>query len=271
MKNKLASLLAMLALVLIISSCGSDTTTTDPASTDMFPNTIGNYWVNEDYDLDTLGNIDAKSMSFDSTIVSGSMQLNGKLATELSSFTIGTKDTAQKTYLAKGTNNLYISADMINGVVGMFAAFISVDPTKMYLDEKWLLIADQSQSTWNVATKNFSNIPFTYNGTINGVMSGNTIVTGKKGTTLNVTIQGKSYTAQEYIMESNLTSNLTITIPAGTIKIKNTQHFWIAPGVGLVKQMVETTLVNLDITLAQIKQTQKFPGYQSTCVRFKLK
>ncbi len=269
MKNKITSLFAFFALVVLISSCSDNSTTTpDTTTTDMFPNTIGNYWINENYSLDTLGAIDMTSKSTDSTIVTGSMQLNGKLATELTTIA---KDTTTKNYISKGTNQLFSGADMINGLVGAFTAYISVDPNKLYLDEKWLLVADQSQTSWAIATKNFTNIPFSYNTTMNGTMSGTTVVTGKKGTTLKMTIQGKEYTAQEYIMESNLNSNLSIIIPIGTIKIQNTQHFWLVPGVGLVKQQVDNIVIDMDIPSAKIKQTQKFAGGVSNCIRFKLK
>lgn len=270
MKNKLASLLAMLALVLIISSCGSDTPATPVESTDVFPNMVGNYWINENYSLDTLGVVDTKSLTIDSTIVTGSVLMNGKQATEMTSYTIGSKDTASKAYIAKEGNTVFMDAMSINELASAFSGFVEVDATKLYLDEKWLLIVDPSKTSWTSATKNFTNIPFKYS-TFAGTMSGTNIVTGRKGGTESITLQGKTSTAQEYIMESNIVSNLSIIIPAGTVKVKFVNHIWIVNGIGMVKQSTENIIIDMDVSLAGIKQIQKIPGGKATCIRYKIK
>ncbi len=239
----------------------------------MYPNTIGSYWINQNYSIDTLGNINTKSLTTDSTIVTGMKQLDGKLATEFSSISSAT---TTKSYNAKEANKVFISADGINSLLNIFSTVISVDPSKITLDEKWLMIADQSQSSWKVANKTFSKVPFTF-ATNKGTFSGTTLVNSKKGNTQNFDIQGTSYSAQEYVVESNITINLSVVIdplpiplPAGTIKITNVQHYWFANGVGLVKTQTDNTIMDINITLANLKQKQNIPGNVKNCIRFNL-
>ena len=72
-------------------------------------------------------------------------------------------------------------------------------------------------------------------------------------------------------MESNIVSNLSIIIPAGTVKVKFVNHIWIVNGIGMVKQSTENIIIDMDISLAGIKQIQKIPGGKANCIRYKLK
>lgn len=254
---KFKFILSFAAMVVVLWSC-KDNTTNPPASTkNYYPMTVGNYWVYQDYETDSLGNIIQNKMSIDSTYISGQTTKLGKQAYV---FVTTTNDTApSENYFYKDAAKLYT-----------FSNFINSDATSNFfnISDRWVLLADDNGSQWTVFDTTVTNLPLDFGGnTVN--MSGRLTFSGQKGGMTTV-IWGKnkdkSLQAQEFITNVKFTGTVTVLVPFN-ITMTSAIHTYYADNIGPVKTKMDPFKISTDLPIG----SQTMGGYETFMINYNVK
>ena len=157
MKNIKFNLLSLMALAgLLLFGC-SDNNSTTPTPTDnpddFFKMEVGNYWVYQVDQTDTSANVIPNKTSYDSTVITSSLQFQGKLALKSRHFITdeNNEKLEEDVYYSVENSKFYLWADNIGN-----------EQLKLPFDN-WLLIADFDATTWTIFDSTVSvNIPVSY-------------------------------------------------------------------------------------------------------------
>ncbi len=270
-------------------SCSSDSTSPDnnggnnnTNTKNYTPFTKGSAWVYDDVALDTLtGERIPASLAQETDSITAVGTVAGRAdAYTLQTFRAGiSMDT---TIMAKTTNTFdqYIETPLVSNFTQTQAEWRSiVDFTK---DNFAVLNTDLTNIT--LIETELQGFPVTVKA------SGKLTITTKKGTPANVTVDGKSVTAQEYIVETSIDGKLSgvvsvagnpIALPANffnPFKATIIARYWFADNIGIVKYKEEpysvgaswngTNLFGIDVPSGS--QVQKILGRERTLVRYTL-
>lgn len=270
-------------------SCSSDSTSPNTDNNNggnntntknYLPFSKGSAWVYDDVALDSLtGERIPASLAQETDSITAVGTVGGRAdAYTLQTFRAGLS--TDTNIMAKTTNTFdqYIETPLVSN-------FTQTQP-------EWRSFVDFTKDNFTVLNTDLANItlietelqgfPVTVKAT------GKLIITTKKGTPATVTVDGKSVTAQEYIVETSVDGTLsggvsvagnTIALPANffnPFKATIIARYWFAENIGIVKYKEEpysvgaswngTNLFGINVPAGS--QIQKFLGRERTLVRY---
>lgn len=176
--------IAVLTLLLFAGLTGCDDNSTGPddtggSSTSYYPMNTGNWWKYRSVETDSTGSEKAGTESYDSTVVAGQVQIGGRTAWVVLTYTENEPE-ADTSYMYTDQSGvwLYFGGDSLLGV-------------SLTMPSQWVKFADFSQSQWTILELNLSDT-VEYQG-------GKIIFKHAKATGYNegketITVQGQQYT-----------------------------------------------------------------------------
>jgi len=240
MKNIKLNILSLIALAgFLLFSCSDNNSTTptlndDPK--DFYKMELGNYWVYQIDQTDTSANTMPNTTSYDSTVITSSLQYQGK--------------TALKTrHYYTDENNENMEEDV----------YYSVEDSKFYLwaDDygneqlkvpfgSWLLIADFDGTTWTLLDSTIT-LNLQLDSNISGVLNAEIKLTGSKGNKQQISIKNQNHEAQ--VFNQTLTVKGTLSLGIIPLPIDETMiiKYYFVKGIGLSR--VEQNALGIAIPL----------------------
>ncbi len=218
---RFAMAIAIPFAALWLASCKSGTTSPEqPAK--LMPLAEGNYWVYDEYELDSNYQRTGKK-AYDSLYVGASMQLGGRTAYPVISYYEGdtvSQDTLYYSVDADGTLWQYMSL----GGDFQGAELPTIPP-------RWVKITTGGNETsWTILD---STLSITYQGMpFNLTMK----VTGAKAGTESITLNGKTYTAQRF------SQTITANVAGGFASFTGADTSAYIAGIGRAKSRSSTTI-----------------------------
>lgn len=271
MKKVLYTFLFVASLA-IFASCSSDNSTNPTTTGKPLPLSQGNYWVYENYTLDSTNNRVASSMTIDSTYITQTFiedVLTNKGVTVYESETknSGTQIKTTTRYYSND-NGIYQKFTSIPGFPSDLFGLKIGDMINigwiLYVDLKnanWVSFPEQSISIDSINIPNAGNI----NLTLKYSMS------GSKGTTKQFTINGKTYTGQGYNTNIIITGTVKLLdipilppVPISEINVPTTLYY--VDGIGLVYSKSSSFKVSISTFF-----NQTFEGTERNLIRFNVK
>lgn len=231
------------------AACKSGTTNPSTTTPDYMPMSEGNYWVYERYQLDSTGNRTGNA-AYDSSVVGAAIQLGGRTATPIYTYSSdGGSDTTYYSKDAEGNLWMYFTVD-----IGDIASGVANVPS---IPARWVkVVSVGTESSWTVLDTTITNVqveglPTPINVTVK--------VTISKAGTESITVGGKTYTAQKFTWNTQLTPSLPI------FTANYTATDWAVSGVGYAKH---TDRIELAVPLIGMNIVN---GNESTLIRFLVK
>ncbi len=266
MLNKALISLTLISL-LFLFSCSDDNTTNPTNEQNFFPLTINNFWVYENYQLDSLGNKILSTKALDSMIIykketEDVLTLKNVQISVAKHFYTDKDDEEQKLYYSKDA--LYQKFDQIPGLgAELFGVKISE-----YIPLSWVMLVDFKNTNWTIIPQGnvkISDQTIPAAGKVD--LDLNYTLVGNKGGTKQFTINGKQYTANEYKLSFKLSGNVILKdlfgakVPISEITFPTSMYF--VDGIG----MIYTKTEGVNINIAGVVN-QRVDGNESTLVRF---
>ena len=257
MKYKKTFLLVlMLSSMLLLYSCSETTSTNDVKN--YFPNVVGNYWVYESFELDSLGNKNLATRSIDSTIITGTQNLFGKNSSIYTTYIDGGNSSDKNYYTENGK---------------LYSTIANVMPPQMPIPidytDAWVIIADPDSTNWSIFSQTLTNVDMPLpGGGGTGKLNGDFTIKVEKGLkqTIN-TGEGQtiSVMAQEYKILYSFNGTITVggfPIPLQLI-FTVTNHKWYGENIGLVLDRVDPTTIQVSVLY-----TYSIKGSESDMLRY---
>ncbi|PKL84759.1 MAG: hypothetical protein CVV22_11265 [Ignavibacteriae bacterium HGW-Ignavibacteriae-1] len=216
-------------------SCSDDETPNTNTDAEYYPMTTGSYWVYESKELDGEGKVTATTT--DSVAISKTTTKLGKECFEFKNYEGDDHD--GNTYQYKTETELYTLIDVI-----------LPDPEELplpYIDEQWVKIADENQSSWAIFELALNDFEIEIEG-VKGKLTGTLKITGRKGGMVSLSgIMGQSYNTQEFTIENHIVGTFKEASVGltGTIDEKINVRYYYADNVGLVKYRSEPLLAKI--------------------------
>ncbi|MDX9791471.1 MAG: hypothetical protein WC313_10795 [Candidatus Kapaibacterium sp.] len=242
MKQIISLFLLATAGLYLLSSCSEEKSTT-PSDRNLFPETNGSYWI---YNSTYVEDGEDKTET-DSTVAVGKETIKSQSATKFAVYVEGQE--VETYYRYSNDSKLYaLPSELLSQDI------VAIIPSDLLPDE-WVVVADDKADNWEMFQFNVENIPLEFSG-VSAVLNGQLKVTGIKGGSTSLTIDGSTVNAQEFTTKINYTgqinySGMNIDLPFEII----TKHYF-ADGIGLVK--TETPKQEISVNLMG---TQKITLY----------
>ncbi len=248
----------------LLSSCSDDTTTNPTDNANYFPSKSGNFWV---YESVTKNDQDQDVKTVDSTVSTGVETKLSKQASVYKNFVDGQSTT---------TSYDYVDNQKLFQLIAGFLPDQSTlgFPLPLEVPDAWALMADMNATAgWDIATIPLTDLQIDLPGT--GpikIKSGNIKFTGLKGGKSDVTAAGKTFSAQEFTINSIFTSVISITYNGFPIDVNlnftiTTKRYY-ADKVGLVKSTALPTTISAKALGTVEVFKREFKGSTSTLLRY---
>lgn len=263
---KKLNLLILFALTVLFISCSDDSTS--PSKPDYYPLNAGNYWIYEQYQLDSNGNKVIATKSTDSAIVIGTqtenvLTFNGVTTYKTQhNYSIGSQG-EQRNYATEDA--IYQYFDQIPGFgFNLFGLKLSD-----FIPVNWVKMIDFKNASWVILTPDTVELPQMNLQGQNVKLSLIFSMTGNKGMTKTFTVDSKSINTQDYVLSFNVSGSITLLdlggmkLPINMITVPT--HFYLADGIGLVSTKTET----VKFSIASIIN-QTLTGSESTLTKYKI-
>lgn len=226
MKKKLL-IFALLALL----SCSDDNETNSPTKGALQPTSLNSYWIFDTYDIDS-NNVEKKTTTYDSVVITGQKNILDKLATI---FTLYTKNISNgqitsnsEYYIYEENQKVYMHSSRFSQAFGNF----SVLPISF--KEQWVKVADINDEDWKAYEDDIPETAFMGLGTF----SGKFLITGENKGKKEFSIYNKKYSAYEFYLNVSFNGNLKLQqspIPIN-LNIEQKVYLQFVNGIGLVMQ-----------------------------------
>lgn len=241
-------LLACFSMFFVACSDDDNSTNTTPSNNSLLSLKVGNYWIYDSWDLDNNNQKKTSSYTSDSLYVVKDTTLYNYPAYKCIRNSNGLSSVE---FFRVDGGKVYTSEKIFTDLLSRYN--LPIDVSQFALEQKWYVLADNNAtSEWQIAQTTLSNLQFSgvnINATIN--------IKGKKGATGSVTLNGKNYTTQDFILTYSINAGLaTVTI----LNFSNDFHYTFIEGVGLYQ-------INSDYSTAL---TTQIPGYLSVLNHYKL-
>ena len=259
---KSATLCALIVTLSLIVGCSDTTTTPDTSTTDIMPLKAGNYFVYNNYRLDSLTGIkDNNSLRVDSIVIGMSTSHVGKSCYSFDTYIAGVKTATD--YFAKESKSIWSFSSLLPAGISTSGVLETILPQ----GNKWMKIADYASikdSTWAMYDTTLTNliipgIPIP----VNAVIS----MKGKRTADETITIGTTTYT-NAHKFEVILSPNATLsgfTIPIGTVK----KYMWIADNIGIIKE--EFPPIDIQVNVPGVPATRfRSDGFVKELKTYKL-
>jgi len=237
---KFLLLALMAASMLMLTNCSEDDDNPNNNNDDenYYPMKVGNYWIYENNDLDIDGNYVPDTFTMDSIVITSIDEQFGKSCFKHASYTkigeTGDWEYADETYF-------YSEGDKFYGLFDYIAPGEDL-PLPLDFTPGWILLADPNATApWEVFKQEFTDQDFEYGG-FSLQVSGDFVVSIKKGMTITFDNGGKPVTAIEYIVSYKFDGTATLYIEFD-LDFEILGHLWYADGVGLVENTVDPTSI----------------------------
>jgi len=288
------SVLTCLAMVALLgfASCADSTAPADNNNNNNNNNNQKNYaplssgssWTYDDVILDTVsGNPIPSSLTEETDSVESSSTVAGK----------------QNAYtIVSYRSGIETDSKIVTSSTSSFDVYMKTPFLEQFIQDtktSWRTVVDFSKSSWSVLDTNLASVTFVetevegYPTTVKA--TGNLKVTGTKGSTTTLTIDGKSVTAQEFVVESVINATLLgsvkysgsdVPLPNdffNPLTVKSVSRIWFAENIGIVKSKDEpytvsaswkaTTLFGF-IPIPAGAQEEKYFGNERTLIRYNI-
>jgi len=252
--KKMFLLLALFSLL----SCSDDKDTTSPTKGALQPTTLNSYWIFDTYDIDS-NNVEKKTNTYDSVVVSGQKTVLEKLATIFTSYTKnisnGQITSNEEYYIYEENQKVYMHSSRFNQAFGDF----SVLPVSF--KEQWVKVADLNDDDWKAYEDEIPETAFMGLGTFSGKL----LITGESKGKKEFPLNNKKYTAYEFYLNVTFNGNLKLQqlpIPIN-LNIEQKIYLQFVNGIGLVMQKNSPTkfpIFNINV-----------PGSKSILTKFLIK
>jgi len=266
MTNKIVILLTFLGLFFLVS-CSDDSSTNPTTEPNYFPTKIGNYWVYENYSLDSTGKRITSTKAIDSIVIykqetEDVLTIKNAQISVAKHFYTDKESEEQKLYYTKDA--LYQKFDQIPGLgAELFGIKI-----KDYIPLNWVLLIDFKNTNWTIIPQGSVKITDQTIPAAGKVdLDLNYTLVGAKGGTKQFTIAGKQYTANEYKLSFKISGNVILKdlfnaeVPISEITFPTSMYF--VEGIGLVYTKTDGITINI----AGVAN-QRVDGNESELVRF---
>lgn len=251
--------LALVAIILI-SACSKDKGTNPDDNLEFFPGAPGNYWVYEGYAIDEDDEKIPNSDYRDSVYYSGTevhLEKQAKIFTTLRAGAMSFDDyfhyDAEAKILYSRESFVLPNADDFN---------LPLD----FIPEQWIELVNQNTNTWTVMPEVTSSaMDFDMQG-FAGKLTVKYKINGRKASTEQIVIAGKTYTAQIYTLENVINGNFTPNNPPIPIPITNFTiyvNLYMVEGIGIVRTYTEPSQITL------LAYELDFPGSNKVLVSHK--
>lgn len=261
--------LAIFTLAIFIVSCSDDDNgnNNDDDNNGVYPTSDGSYWIGERYSLDDDNNPVGTSPRIDSIVVKGNANKDGKTCKNFVTYEefAGQWKIRDTVYKYADDAKMYVHADIVYTAFDLSGMNIELP---LEPDSKWFLVADDSQTQWEVAAKTFDIEKDTVNvgGFLALPLDGSLTINCELAGTENINIDGTDYSAKKFTLNFAFSGKVDFGGEVA-IELDRNWHFWFVDDVGEVKTELET--LSVDITELSIKET--LDGFQRTCVRYNIK
>ena len=224
----------------------------------LFPISLGSYWVYEKYQLDTLNNRITPYSCLDSNIITGTKSLLGQTASILSGFT-----NESGAYVSKNDQYYYKDGELLYTHSSWFDDLMSIGGQGFTLpfkiDEQWFKVIDPNSNIWNVFQKTFNKETFQF-GTVTGTLSISAVNKGYE------TIPGYA-NCLKLTYPFTFVGSINVYNQDIPLNITRNMHVWYYNGTGKVMIRIEST----KLTLIAGTAPTVVPGYDLVLVRKSIK
>jgi len=251
---KLLTLSLLSIVFVVLSSCSSDNPTDNNQQGDFTFLKIGNWWINENYIIDSLGNKTGNSTT-DSTFIAETEVKLGKTSFKLKTKVTGGEDV--ENYCYTEGEKVFLFSDFINRTIKTMMKDLPVE-LPIALEDMWFKIADYNSNSWLI---NIDTIPPTE--IISGVtINGTFTVSGEKGVSKNMNVNSKSFSAQEFKLIFKFEGYVSLA-PSVKQTFTITIHSWFDKKVGILLQTYDESKFILPIM-----GTYTFEGFEKKLLRY---
>ncbi|MFP4529116.1 MAG: hypothetical protein ACLFQX_11225 [Candidatus Kapaibacterium sp.] len=214
---------------LMLYSCSDDSPAAPDAGT-YFPTTIGSWWISDAYDIDANNNKTGSIIQTDSVAITQELTIDGKTAHVFSYYDEDGDVYTQQVYAAEGSK-IYVYSDIIDRMIDSLEAELKME-LPFRIGDRWLLWADFNQATWTTFEKPIENFQLDSLGV--ATLDGNLYVTGAKGDTKNMTVDGVSYEAQEFIFVYKFVGTVKTGLGNSDITFEIRTINWLGKDAGVL-------------------------------------
>lgn len=249
MKKTIFILTILLSASLITISCSDDKTTGPSDTKNYFPQSIGSWWVFDNYELDQSGNRIEESIAEDSVAITGKEVILGKETYIYSDFYLGNE--FDKTNRFVENNSYWVHNSLIEPDLGDLGIEFPLDFT-----DDWVKIADPSMTNWSILTQEIKDLVIEIEG-ITVTINGNVAIFVDKGSTKNITVDSKSISSQEFVVNYKFTGTFTAVIPIPqTLNFTVKTHFWFGEDAGLISGITDPVSIDLVVEKVEINGSE---------------
>ena len=259
MKFKFIFLFISTIFILSCSSKNSPTNTDtgNGGTNSYFPQTIGSYWIYDNFSLDSANNITGSANYTDSVVISSQSVKDGKNAYVYTTYRDGTP--SDTNYFYTDGSKIFINTLYYNNILSKISVAAQA-PLPFNIPAGWMLHSDLNGSTWNAYDTTFKNLDYLGIAKINGRMT----IDYSKGSSSVITINGAQLNSIEFI--TNFGFSGTITTPFSDVPVDF--NYVIRNVYGENAGIMQTKFENLNINFQQAINVQ---GNLSTAKRYNIK
>lgn len=258
-------------LSIVLFSCSEDDNnnpTNNTTEKNYFPLKSGNYWFYEHYDLDMQNQIKQSSKRNDSIVNGESVNYLGKAAfpfTQYSWIANALPVENGKYHFYYENQKIYCETKYILPSSAVFG--LPIDK----IENKWVVLADFLGTNWDVFSHQFANETINLpNSPVALKLTANyTVKASKSNTNTKISINNIQYDAIEIVLNHNIKGTIGYTIFNFPIEIVLTQRFYYVDKIGLVRSLLESKKVELNLG-ALGTQSFDIEGYQKNLIRYKV-
>jgi hypothetical protein len=271
MKKVIFSIL-FVATIALLSSCSSDNSTNPTTNGKPLPLSQGNYWIYDNYSLDSTNTKVASSKTTDSVVIKQTFVEDVLTYKGVTVYESETTNSASQfpmtTRYYTNDNGIYQKFSSIPGfpsdLFGLKLGDLVNIGWILYIDTKnpsWVSLPEQSLTLDSLQIPQAGNIKLTLKFSMNGT----------KGTTKQFTINGKNFTGQGYVTSIKITGTVTLLdiprlppVPLSEINIPTTTYY--VDGIGMVYSKSDSFKVSIGTFF-----NQTFEGTERTLIRYNVK
>jgi hypothetical protein len=237
---------------LFINSC-SDSSTTPTVTKELFPSNTGSYWIYQRAYVEEGTNKTAT----DSVVILGQENYLGQSAAK---YTVYNENEVFETYLRYSQDSKLFALPSELLPVGLMALI----PSEI-LPQNWVVIADDKASQWDIFSFDVTQVPLDFNG-VSAVLNGQIKVTGTKGGTRSVLVNGANASAQEFVTTVAYVGTVNYMGANIPLEFSVITKSYFVDKIGLV--LVETPEQNVAVTLlGQSIPLYKIDAYSRTLTK----
>ncbi|TAL70409.1 MAG: hypothetical protein EPN82_02015 [Bacteroidetes bacterium] len=245
-------------IIALLSSCSSDNPTNNTQQGKFEFLFDGNWWVYERYYIDSLGNRKSGNSYSDSTFIEGTEDILGKTAFKMKTVTEGSED--MENYCYTQGEQFFMYSDFVNQVLSSMLKNLPVE-LPISLDSIWVKIADYNSNTWLVKIDTVPSTEIAPGVSINGTFT----VSGEKGITKNITVNSKTFNAQEFKLIFKFEGYIS-ALPTVKQTFTITVHSWFDKKVGILLQTYDESKFT-----TPLMGTYTFEGFEKSLLRYNVK